>query len=279
MEMKTMRLADGYEIHLRWWAAAGGAPRRGVVLYFHGIQSHGGWYEASGAALAAAGFDVCMPDRRGSGLNAEPRGHCTSVEQTTSDAEALLRYACEQSGFDRVHVVGVSWGGKQAAWLAQPMPDRVASVTLACPGMFPKVDLTTTDKFRVAMAMVNDRDKLFDIPLNSASYFTDNPERIRYVDEDPIKLTQVSACFLLASRQLDKRLRKFDRSAYRGPVHLMLAGKERVIDNVRTRAWFESLPSTQKRLSEFPEASHTIEFERDPSGFFEAMVSFVVDCA
>ncbi|MCB9853243.1 MAG: alpha/beta fold hydrolase [Phycisphaerales bacterium] len=273
-----MRLADGYEIRLRWWAAAGDAPKRGVVLYFHGIQSHGGWYEASGAALSAAGFDVCMPDRRGSGLNAAPRGHCVSVEQTASDAEALLRYACEASEFNAAHLFGVSWGGKQGVWLAQAMPDRVASITLACPGLFPKVDLTTTDKFRVAMAMVNDRDKLFDIPLNSASYFTDNPERIRFVDEDPIKLTQVSASFLLASRQLDKRLRKFDRSSYRGPVHLMLAGKERVIDNARTRAWFDALPSEMKRLSEFPEASHTIEFEQDPSAFLEAVVGFVTDC-
>lgn len=270
-----MQLADGYEIHLRWWDAA--TPKRGVVLYFHGIQSHGGWYEASGAALAAAGFDVCMPDRRGSGLNAEPRGHATSFEQVATDTEQLLRYACAAAGCDQAHVVGVSWGGKQAVWLAQAMPEHVASITLACPGLFPKVDLTTSDKFRVAMAMINERDKLFDIPLNSASYFTDNPERIRFVDEDPIKLTRVSASFLLASRQLDKRLRKFDRSAYRGPVHLMLAGKERVIDNAATRAWFDVLPSARKRLSEFPEASHTIEFERDPSAFVEAMISFVVD--
>lgn len=271
-----MRLGDGYEVHLRWWTANG--ERRGVVLYFHGIQSHGGWYEGSGAALAAAGFDVCMPDRRGSGLNAEPRGHSASVEQMTDDAEAMLHYACEQSGCERAHVVGVSWGGKQAVWLAQAQPDRVASVTLICPGLFPKVDLTTTDKFRVAMAMVNDRSKLFEIPLNSASFFTDNPERIRYVDEDAIKLTRVSASFLLASRQLDKRLRKFGQGAYRGPLHLMLAGKERVIDSARTREWFDRLPSANKQLSEFPEASHTIEFERDPSAFIRAMVGFVTDC-
>lgn len=274
-----MRLNDGYEIHLRWWDAEAASPKRGVVLYFHGIQSHGGWYEASGAALAAAGFDVCMPDRRGSGLNAEPRGHCESVEQTTCDAEQLLAYACEQSGCDAAHLIGVSWGGKQVVWLAQALPERVASITLACPGLFPKIDLTTTEKFRVAMAMVGDRNKLFDIPLNSASYFTNNPERIRFVDEDPIKLTRVSASFLLASRQLDKRLRKFAKSAYRGPVHLIVAGNERVIDNGKTRAWFDALPSTDKRVSEFPEASHTIEFERDPSGFFEAMVGFATDCA
>ncbi len=274
--MRTMRLADGYEIHLRWWESAGDAPKRGVVLYFHGIQSHGGWYEASGAALAAAGFDVCMPDRRGSGANAEPRGHAESFEQVASDAEALLDFACHESGRPSAHVVGVSWGGKQTAWLAQVKPAQVASITLACPGLFPKIDLTTTEKFRVAMAMVNDRNRLFDIPLNSASYFTDNPERIRYVDEDPIKLTRVSASFLLASRQMDKRLRKFAQSPYRGPVHLILAGNERVIDNAATRAWFESLPSSLKRLSEFPEASHTIEFERDPSAFLDAMTTFLI---
>ena len=160
--------------------------------------------------------------------------------------------------------------------LPNPMPEKVASITLACPGLFAKVDLTITEKFGVAMAMINDRSRLFDIPLNSASFFTANPERIRYVDEDPIKLTRVSASFLLASRQLDKRLRKFAQSQYRGPVHLMLAGHERVIDNQKTREWFESLPSPNKHLSEFPDASHTIEFEKDPTQFFNAITGFLV---
>ncbi len=125
--------------------------------------------------------------------------------------------------------------------------------------------------------MVNDRDRMFDIPLNDPKLFTDNPDKIQYVERDPLKLMQVSASFLLSSRLIDRRIRHFDRSAYRGPVHLMLAGKERIIDNDRTRRWFDALPSRNRRLTEFPDAGHTIEFERDPAEFLQSLTGFLTD--
>ena len=71
----TVTLPDDYSAYARYWPAK--APR-GAVLYHHGIQSHCGWYEASAAAIAEAGFAVLQIDRRGSGRTpegGEPRAH------------------------------------------------------------------------------------------------------------------------------------------------------------------------------------------------------------
>jgi len=235
----------------------------GAVLYFHGIQSHGGWYESSGSRLAERGLTVLMPDRRGSGLNGPPRGHFDSIGQCETDTRYLLDEMLRETGSASAHVIGVSWGAKQAVLLAQQVPERVRSLTLVGPGLFPRVDLTTTEKFRVAMAMVNDRERLFEIPLNDARLFTANPAKIEYVAGDPHKLIEVSASFLLTSRRLDKRLRGFAQSPYRGPVHVLLAGQDKIIDNDRTRAWFDALPSPDRRLTVYPDAHHTLEFEAD----------------
>lgn len=267
-----LTLSDGYRLHVRWWKPD--APA-GAVLYFHGIQSHGGWYESSGSRLAEKGLAVLMPDRRGSGLNAPPRGHFDSIAQCEADTRHLLDTVLQESGCDAAHVVGVSWGAKQAVLLAQQVPEQVRSLTLVGPGLFPRVDLTTAEKFRVAMAMINDRQRRFEIPLSDARLFTANPAKIEYVANDPHKLTEVSASFLLTSRRLDKRLRGFARCPYRGPVHLLLAGQDRIIDNDRTRAWFDTLPSPDRRLTTHADAHHTLEFEPDPTRFFDDLTDWI----
>jgi alpha-beta hydrolase superfamily lysophospholipase len=274
--IENIRLSDGYLAAVRWWrrtkekASGTSVP---AALYFHGIQSHGGWYEGSGAALASAGYMVLMPDRRGSGLNREQRGHVDSVEAAVGDATDSLNALLKESNQATAHIVGVSWGGKLAVCLAAAAPRQVASLTLIAPGLFPVVDLTAPEKFRVAVSLINHRDKKFDIPLNDPQFFTDNPERVAFVEKDTLMLRQVTAPFLLATRRMDRIVGRLNRSGYRGPVHLMLAGKDRIINNERSREWLKNLAFCPKRLTEYPSAHHTMEFERDTSRFFEDLVS------
>ncbi|MHC4697124.1 MAG: alpha/beta hydrolase, partial [Planctomycetota bacterium] len=105
----SVTLPDGYRAYGRYWDAA---DPRGAVLYHHGIQSHCGWYGASAARLAEAGFSVLQMDRRGSGRNSVDRGHAESVDQMTGDTLAARDELARRCGSDEHHVIGVSWGGK-----------------------------------------------------------------------------------------------------------------------------------------------------------------------
>lgn len=277
VSIETFRLFDGYPARVRWWRPA---KPRGAVLYLHGIQSHGGWYETSGSLLAERGLTVLMPDRRGSGLNQQERGHCDSAERSIADVRELLDALLRETGQAAAHVVGISWGGKLAAAATPAMQQKVQSLSLIAPGIFPRVDLPTMEKFRVAFSLVNHRKRLFDIPLNDPRLFTGDPERIRYVEEDALKLTQVSAVFLVASRQLDRRARRLAESPWRGPVHLFLAGRDRIIDNELTAAWLRALPSPDRQITQYPDAQHTLEFETNPSRYFKDLCDWIVErCA
>ncbi len=271
--VETITLADGYRATVRWWRPDN---PRGAVLYFHGIQSHGGWYERSGGMLAEKGLTVLMPDRRGSGRNREQRGHVASAKQCLQDGQDALAALLEETGLPSAHVVGVSWGGKLAVVLADAVGGRVRSMTLVAPGLLPKVDLTAGEKFFVAMAMLYEKDRLFDIPLNSARFFTANPRWIKFVEDDALKLTQVTAGFLLASRRLDRTVGRFPRSSWHGPVHLLLAGRDRIIHNEPTRQWLRGLPSADRQVTEYPDAEHTLEFEADPARFLDDLVGWIV---
>lgn len=272
--IETTTLSDGYRAAVRWWRPP---QPRGAVLYFHGIQSHGGWYETSGARLAEAGLTVLMPDRRGSGLNREQRGHSPSAARTIDDAREWLNALLAASGNAVAHLVGVSWGGKQCVALASTCPETIRSITFVAPGLFPKLDISGMEKFRVAMSMVNDRERLFDIPLSDPRLFTANPERIRFVEQDNLKLTQVSAGFLVAGRRLDRYTARFAQTAYRGAIHLMLAGHDRIIDSDRTGDWLRELPFEDRQITLYPEAHHTLEFEPDPSTFLADLSNWIVD--
>src|SRR5262245_32114866 len=142
---RTWMMSDGYEIQGRVWnpnptgegvggphdeqAAAddhgtrvasgthspplgGVGSDRHAYLYFHGIQSHGGWFEWSASILAQDGSPVIVPDRRGSGLNREARGDTPSIERWLDDVDEIATWVEREFDITKLRIVGVSWGGK-----------------------------------------------------------------------------------------------------------------------------------------------------------------------
>jgi alpha-beta hydrolase superfamily lysophospholipase len=269
-ELITIRHGDGYEASARYWPDAG-VHVRGAVLYLHGIQSHGEWFEESASRLAESGLAVLMPDRRGSGRNMRDRGHAPSAARVIGDAIDALDELQRRTGRSAASVVGVSWGGKLALNLVKTCPARIASLTLVAPGLFPIVDLPASEKMRVVWSVLADRQRLFPIPINEPEMFTANPPRLEYIRDDPLRLRDVTAAFLIASRRLDR----FTSSArlHAGvPARLFLAEHDRIIDNEATRRWFQELGWSVRDIVEYKGAHHTLEFE--PAG-----CSFVRDLA
>lgn len=264
-----LTLGDGYLAYARYFAP----PRPlGAVLYFHGIQSHCGWYEASARHLRDAGFAVLQPDRRGSGRNLEQRGHADSCEQLISDVWVARDELLRRCPLDTFHMLGVSWGGKLAAAAYAVDHARVASLTLVTPGLFPLIGVSPSEKFRIGIAMVTDPSRLFDIPLNDAELFTAHAPKQTFINEDPLTLRQATAGFYLASRRMDRVwARLTDRRA--APLHLLLAEDERIIDNAATAQFFRALNWPRTRITTYHSARHSLEFEPDPRPYFDDVTS------
>ena len=106
-------VSDGYVLRGRYWPPTE-ASSRIAVIYLHGIQSHGGWFEWSAGLFAEAGLPVLLPDRRGSGLNESDRGDTPSAERWLADVDDVAAWAEKEWGIHRFAVIGVSWGGKLA---------------------------------------------------------------------------------------------------------------------------------------------------------------------
>lgn len=263
--------ADGARLAAHVWDGSGLSPKSRVV-FLHGISSHGGWYHLSCEHLAAAGHEVHFLDRRGSGLNAEQRGDVDCWHTWTNDVAAYL----ERLPKDCPMVLcGISWGGKLAAAIARLHPGLIQGFGLICPGLYSHFDASLWKRLTLAAPLpAKFVTKRVRIPLRQAWLFTDNSPQREFVAHDPLALWEVTLRFARADRQLSLFAREAAPYIHT-PLLLMLAGRDRIVDNRLTRKFFTRTAVTHRVLVEYPNAAHTLEFEPDPLAYFGDLTSWV----
>ena len=262
---------DGYRWKYRQYVPAG--TPKGAVVFLHGIQSHGGWYESSCNHLCQAGYQVSFLDRRGSGLNLLDRGDAPGGFRRLLDdigefLTALPRTVPRGHTVGRlpVFLAGISWGGKLAVALERRHPGLIDGMVLMCPGLFAKVRPPLFQRLRIFFLRWITPRKRFPIPLNDPELFTASPRWQQFLRDDPLRLHDATARFLVESVRLDGYLRFVPKYVH-VPVLLLLAESDRVIRNEKTRAFVDRFATPDKKAIEYPGAHHTLEFEPDPDVF------------
>src|SRR4051812_13106706 len=239
----TWRASDGYPIHVASWPTTG--PPRGRVVVLHGVQSHGGWYHRLGRTLSESGYEAHFPDRRGSGANRLDRGHTPSTGRLLDDVAEYLARLRQQEPPAPIALAGISWGGKLAVVTAAKRPDLVDALALICPGLHPRVDVSRRERWEIALAYFLHPRKTFPIPLSDPALFTSSREGQTFIAEDPLGLRAATARLLAASAMVDRMVDRVPPRV-RQPSLLMLAGRDRIVDNDRTLAYFGRLASERR---------------------------------
>lgn len=266
-EIASFVTSGGYKLHYRHFQPVG--MSKGTIVFIHGIQSHGGWYETSCKKFAQAGYRVLFLDRRGSGLNEVSRGDSPSFRTLLDDLKEFLQYQRKEiAGATPLILGAISWGGKIAFGLEIRMASLVDGFILLAPGFCPKVHPTRKERFFIALGSLFSPRRLFNIPLNDPELFTSNPAAQKFLKEDPLALRKATARFLLDSVRLDFYLRIF-RTKISKPILLLIAGQDKIIDNEKTIAFVKRFASGSLTVKEYPEAHHTFEFEPEPQKHIE----------
>lgn len=274
--IKSFTASDGYVWQYRDYEPLGDEVPAQVV-YLHGIQSHGGWYEASCNYLAEAGFSVSFLDRRGAGLNKKDRGDTPGFRRLIDDvAEFIL--AIRDPGGKKILLLAISWGGKIGTALQRRHPGLVDGLGLLCPGFFPKVGMSLLARLRILGARMARPRKLFPVPLSDPNLFTENPQSLEFLRNDPLSIHHATARFLVESTRLDMYL-KWVPKHVKVPTLLLLAGQDRIIQNESVRAYVDRFATDEKKVIEYPEAHHTLELEPDPMPFFNDLSQWLLSQA
>ena len=275
-QMREWTLGDGYVLRGRVWESLT-RERSRTVVYLHGIQSHGGWFEWSASLLAQQGCHVILPDRRGSGLNGAARGDTPSAERWLEDIDELAAWGQRDLGATQFDVVGASWGGKLALAWSLRHPQQVGKLLLIGPGLFPAVDLSPLGRIRVGLSLLTGGRRTFAIPLNDPALFTDNAAGQAFIADDHLKLTRATARFLWHSERLSRRLLRTDAGALRAETTLVLAGKDRIILNGPTEEWVRRVADHDVKVVALAEAAHTLELAADPTALRELITQWAAE--
>jgi acylglycerol lipase len=263
--------SDGRRLAVRVWDTVD--PPRARAVFLHGVTSHGGWYNRSCQHLAHAGAEVHFLDRRGSGLNHEHPGDVDRWQTWLDDVAIYL----ERVGTEApLALCGISWGGKLAAAVARQHPHLLNRLALICPGLYSPYEPGVIKRLALAApAPARLQRRRVRIPLRRPALFTDTPSWREFIARDTLALHDITWRF---ARE-DRRLTQFARQAASRltmPLLLMLAGRDRIINNRRTIAFYNRSPSGQRKLIEYPEAGHTLEFETDPTSYINDLTEWIV---
>jgi alpha-beta hydrolase superfamily lysophospholipase len=202
-----------------------------ALVYLHGIESHAGWFALAADALRNRGFDVYCLDRRGSGLNREnrgfPSGYVDDYATLLADISAFI--APLRQRYQRVFLVGLSWGGKLALSYGLAHPQDVDGLVLITPGLRAKVDVSFPNKLKIALLSPLNPGARVPVPIQP-EMFTTTPLYLDYIRGDPLRLTSATVRFFWQSHRLDKYVDN-NIAGNRLPAQLFLAGKDTIIDN------------------------------------------------
>ncbi len=223
--------------------------------------------------LAEAGYEVFFLDRRGSGLNERDRGDAPGFRRLLRDAAEFLEHAKTEDAARKTFVVGISWGGKVAVGVEKFQPGLMDGIALLCPGFCPRVALSRRERWAVVWARLTAPKRTFPVPLSDPALFTASEKWQTFLRDDPLALHDATARLLFASAMLDFYLRNVGRRM-RPPVLMLLAGRDRIIDNARTRE-FVGRFAGPKQVVEYPEAHHTLEFEPDPDRHIKDLIQWI----
>jgi alpha-beta hydrolase superfamily lysophospholipase len=258
--LHAMTASDGYRWKYRRFASPGEPVGR--VVFLHGIQSHGGWYPRSCSQIAAEGYEVFFLDRRGCGLNTEARGDLPSFRRALDDIAEFVRGLLTDK--PRL-MVAISWGAKLGVGFQYRYPGLVDGLAVLCPGFFPVIRPGFFTRMRIGRCALTSPTRMFPIPLNDPTLFTESERGREFLRKDPLALHEATARMLFQSNSLDMYLRRAWKW-FTIPTLLILAGRDRIIDNARTRQYVEKFPGP-KQVIEYPEAHHTLEFEPEGHPF------------
>lgn len=259
--------AAGAKLSCRIWRGKLGQP---VVLYLHGIEGHSQWFHNTASILNQRGITVYAPDRRGSGLNFDERGHLSSYKLFLADVEMALKHIYNQYEGHAIVLMGNCWGAKSACIMAgndyTPVDGKIngklSGLVLTCPAIYTKVDFDLKTKGKIACSWLCKGRQAFNnwlIPIKPFM-FTDNEIYLNYIKADPLRLTQATTSFFVETMWLTKMAQKAAKRIDL-PLLILQSGNDQIVDVRAIESWYAKIKAMPKLMRIFPGAAHSIDFD------------------
>ncbi len=263
---------------LRWKLARPEGEPRALCVIVHGLAEHTGRYDHVITALTNAGYAALILDHRGHGDSSGRRVYIDRFRQYVDDLQAVIEFG--RSRLDgatkspvRVALVGHSMGGLIAIHHLLDYPGVASAAALSGPGLGVAVPVP---KWKDALGRVMSKVwPSLAIPTGlGPELVSRDPAVVKAYAEDP-KVTK-TATARWYSEFLDAQSRAFaEARRITLPLLHLIGGKDAIVSPDAQRRWFETVPSTNKRLIDYPGLFHEVMNEPEKDQVLSDLVGWL----
>ncbi len=199
-----------------------------VFIAIHGSESHSEWFEAIAEELFLDGYDFISYNRAGSGKHPKKQ---TEYEELTTQQNKLLELITRfRKKYHKVHLLALSWGSLLAIRTVIERGEKVSSLHLVVPGIFPSKKLSGLDTLKVVSGFLFPN-TLIKLPF-WAKDFSENKSTIDLITNDKKNRTHYPSKFFTETINsitfLKTNKKKIDNT------FCYLAAEDRIIRNDKT---------------------------------------------
>ena len=264
---------DGAKIFYRFYPAPGA---RHTVVMLHGFGEHSGRYEKFPGKLGRLSAQFAVMDLRGMGQSEGPRGDVASFDDYLRDVNAFVEHLQKKYSIPPTFILfGHSLGGLVATLWAMKNPGPVKMLILSAPFLGLRFSRSVAPLNRF-MQMLFPR-FIYRNPVRSRTLSHD-PAEIASYRKDPLILRQISARLVGEIARRTELLRKQHILSLPFPVHMLVAGEERIVDPKASRHFFDRLVAPRKDRTVLEGFFHEIFNERDQQKAFNVLKTIIEDC-
>jgi alpha-beta hydrolase superfamily lysophospholipase len=249
-----------------------------IVLFLHGIGMHAVPYAAIAAGFTTQGIVLVAPDLRGHGLSEGTRGVLAPPHVLRADVGAVYESIEKRYPGAPVVLIGDSMGGLLAADYAWRGERRLAGLALLVPAFGVADGLLEKNLFSLGEMLTSRR-----VPLGTPDQIhscTRNPAFARARLADPLALNEVSLSYVM---NIARMQRDWPAAAaeVNFPLYVVVAGKDRVVDNKATRKVYDrtATPAPEKIWRSYQDASHTVCWDPDTPAIIGDLARWVLQKA
>jgi acylglycerol lipase len=264
---------DRLRLHYRAWEAH---DPRAALLVVHGMFEHSRRYQEFGTFMAESGVSTYALDLRGHGASEGRRGHARRFELFLQD---LDRFRREVQGLAPQGVplllLGHSLGGLIVLRYLEEYDAPITAAVLTAPWLGTAVPVP---RWQVVLASILNRVlPAFPFPFRiDAATLSHDSERVAdYREDADIHATITPRLFMGISAAMQEALQRGDRIHI--PVHILLAGDDRVVDTARSLAFARSLDPERVTVEVVDGLFHELLQERDRGRIMAVVRGFLLE--
>jgi alpha-beta hydrolase superfamily lysophospholipase len=253
----SLQVSSGLRLRYLSWEVT---EARAAVVVVHGLSDHAARYARMAQALADINVSTFALDLRGNGLSEGRRGHANSFGCFLQD---LDRFRREVSGLIHpstpLYLFGHSMGGLIALRYQQEYAGAFRGMIVSSPWLATAVPVP---RWKSTLANLLAR-VLPAAPFSSklkAEHMSHDAAAVQAYRDDPLVHDRITPrLFTEVSREMAVAFQRIDR--IQGPILLLLAGADRVVDTERSLVFARSLSGRDVTLKVYPGYYHEILHE------------------